>query len=98
MLGVIVTFTRDTVPDDGTGFPAINLIKNLGTRVANSIHDPMIDIDLNTDPSIKSCFRTEQTMWSDPNTFVMGVDLADTFFIHTILLVSDLLTSHWTTV
>ena len=97
MLGVTASITSDTVPDDGTGFSATNLIMNLGTRMANSYWDPMIDIDQNTDSSIKSCFITKQIDWSDPNTFVLGVDLRDSYFVHAILLVTDLLTSGWNT-
>ena len=88
-----MSITSDTVPDNGTGFSATNLINNLGTRVANSIWEPMIDINQNKDSSIKSCFITDQSDWSDPNTFVLGVDLGDSFFVHAILLVSDLLRS-----
>lgn len=72
------------------GFPAMNLINNPGTRTVNTIHHPRIDISFQRDLTIESCFRTVQTDWSDPNTFVMGLDLADSYFIHAIVIVDDL--------
>ena len=45
VVGLVVSITADTVPDDGSGYPAINLITNLSTRTANVNFSPMIDIN-----------------------------------------------------
>ena len=76
-------------------FISRNLITNLGTRMSNTIFSPAVDFNLNVDNSIESCFRTDQSYWPDPNTFILGVDLEESYFTHTILLVTDLVTSWW---
>lgn len=97
VLSGTVSITPDTVPDNGGGLVATNLLNNLGSRRCSTFHKPMIDINGNKDNSIESCFRTDQTSWSDPNTFILGVDLGDSFFVHTVLLVEDFRSSDWPT-
>ena len=93
VLGDSVSITPDTVASLAP-WSATNLIINAGTRRASSDWDPMIDILQTFDSSIISCYFTEQESWPDNNTFVMGVDLGGSFFIHAILLVTDLLKSN----
>ena len=58
--------------------------------MSNTVHEVVINAAQNTDPSIKTCYKTLQSEWPEPNTFVLGVDLGETHFAHAILVVSDL--------
>ena len=91
-----VSITSDSAPNN-VDWPATNLIQNPGTRVSNSVNNPRINFNGDTDTGIKSCYQTNQANWPDTNTFILGIDLAASYFIHAILLVEDVLTSVWST-
>ena len=49
----------------------------------------MINAAQDTDCSIKSCYKTLQAEWADPNNFVLGIDLGDSYFAHAVMLITD---------
>ena len=90
VLADTVSITSDSAPASDADSAATNLILNPGTRMSNKIHEPITDIAGNTSSSIKSCYTTEQTSWPDTNTFILGFDLAASYFIHALLVIDNL--------
>ena len=89
--GVTASITSDTSPaPPSSEFVATNLIENLSIRASSTTYCPPINENQDQVPCYKSCFKSDQDDWLDDKTFILGIDLGDSYFAHSVMLTADL--------
>ena len=82
------TITGDTSQSIAT-YEAVNLIKNLDSRSSGNYLHPIIN-SIGTQGTNEPCFKTSEVQLDSLDTIlVLGIDLGESFFQHSILVIED---------
>ena len=85
---VEATITGDTSQSIAT-YEAVNLIKNLDSRSSGNYLHPIIN-SIGTQGTNEPCFKTSEVQLDSLDTIlVLGIDLGESFFQHSILVIED---------